>query len=305
MTDMDVPHRLHFNDPAPSERCAADCSNCTSFPASVRRIGDAAYCRFSPLNLRANQSMIFAADRKIRLLFVLAGTLELSRGAQSKRLDPMHCVCLGRGESFAATARTDLRAVVLALDHRIEFNEEKLFDDPSSSPTIAPHDVLPTLPIRREMELVLNTLFTVRALNECERYHKMKAAELFMMLQVLHSPSEHAYFFQSVVRPQNNFRVFVCSNYDRARSVNELASLAGMSLSVFKRRFAEHFHDSVYHWMMRQKALRIQADIRDGADNTKALMAKYGFRHYTQFSRFCKNYLEATPAQMIASARKR
>ncbi len=249
--------------------------------------------------------MIFAADRKIRLLFTLSGTLELSQEAKSKRLDAMHYACLGCGGSFVVTARTDLRAVVLALDHRIEFNEEKLFDDPSSGPTIAPHDLLPTLPIHREIELVLNSLFTVRALNDCERYHKMKAAELFMMLQVLHSPSEHAYLFQSVIRPQNNFRTFVCNNYDRVRGVNELASLAGMSLSVFKRRFAEHFHDSVYHWMMRQKALRIQADIRDGADNTKTLMAKYGFRHYTQFSRFCKNYLEATPAQMIASARKK
>ncbi len=33
-------------------------------------------------------------------------------------------------------------------------------------------------------------------------------------------------------------------------------------------------------------------------------MNKYGFRHYTQFSRFCKNYLQATPAQLIASIRK-
>jgi len=77
-----------------------------------------------------------------------------------------------------------------------------------------------------------------------------------------------------------------------------------MSLSVFKRRFAEHFNDSVYHWMMRQKALKIFADIRDGEDSTKALMNKYGFHHYTQFSRFCKNYLHATPAQLIASIKK-
>ncbi len=52
--------------------------------------------------------------------------------------------------------------------------------------------------------------------------------------------------------------------------------------------------------MMRQKALKVFTDIRDGEDSTKALMNKYGFRHYTQFSRFCKNYLlQATPAQLI------
>ena len=106
------------------------------------------------------------------------------------------------------------------------------------------------------------------------------------------------------IQPQDNFRVFVCNNYDKAQGVAELAALAGMSLSVFKRRFAEHFNDSVYHWMMRQKALKIFSDIRDGEDSTKALMNKYGFRHYTQFSRFCKNYLQATPAQLIASIKE-
>ena len=53
--------------------------------------------------------------------------------------------------------------------------------------------------------------------------------------------------------------------------------------------------------MLQQKARKILADIRDGEDSTKALMDKYGFRHYTQFSRFCKNYLQATPAQLISS----
>ena len=57
--------------------------------------------------------------------------------------------------------------------------------------------------------------------------------------------------------------------------------------------------------MMRQKAMKIYSDIRDGEDSTRALMEKYGFRHYTQFSRFCKNYLQATPAQLINSIRKK
>ena len=75
-----------------------------------------------------------------------------------------------------------------------------------------------------------------------------------------------------MIRPQDNFRVFVTNNYERAQGVTELAALAGMSLSVFKRRFAEHFNDSVYHWMMQQKAQKIYADIRDGENSTRSLM---------------------------------
>ena len=37
-----------------------------------------------------------------------------------------------------------------------------------------------------------------------------------MMIKVLYTPTEHAYFFQSMIQPQDNFRVFVCNNYDKA-----------------------------------------------------------------------------------------
>ena len=50
-----------------------------------------------------------------------------------------------------------------------------------------------------------------------------------MMIKVLYTPTEHAYFFQSMIQPQDNFRVFVCNNYDKAQGVAELAALAGMS----------------------------------------------------------------------------
>ena len=36
-----------------------------------------------------------------------------------------------------------------------------------------------------------------------------------MMIKVLYTPTEHAYFFQSMIQPQDNFRVFVCNNYDQ------------------------------------------------------------------------------------------
>ena len=170
--------------------------------------------------------------------------------------------------------------------------------------TVITTEAVPRLSMHPTIERLLCDLFAVPELSECARYHKMKATELFKMITVLYTPTEQAYFFQSMIQPQDNFRVFVCNNYDKAQGVAELAALAGMSLSVFKRRFAEHFNDSVYHWMMRQKALKIFTDIRDGEDSTKVLMNKYGFRHYTQFSRFCKNYLQATPAQLIASIKE-
>lgn len=299
---MDRQVMPHFVESALKGDCPADCSSCPTFPAPFRRVGESSYCRFAQVALGAGQGVCFSADRMVRILFVLSGTLAVKHTGDAVRLVTSNqCVCLPRSESFDVTARDDAHVVVFSLIHRIEFCEKDIFDKAMPYDTVIPTEKTPVLPLHPVIERLLSELFLVHELSHCARYHKVKAAELFMMIKVLYTPTEHAYFFQSMILPQDNFRVFVCNNYDRVQGVAELASLAGMSLSVFKRRFAEHFNDSVYHWMMRQKALQIFADIRDGEDSTKALMNKYGFTHYTQFSRFCKNYLQATPAQLISS----
>lgn len=301
---MDLQPKPQFVESALKESCPADCSSCPTFPAPFRRIGDSTYCRFAQTSFLAGEGVVFPADRMVRILFVLSGSLKLEHRQTVKLVTSKQCACLARGERYEATAQDDARVVVLSLIHRIEFCEQDIFDRQMPYDTVIPTESVPTLAMHASIERMLADMFSIRDLNDCARYHKMKATELFMMIKVLYTPTEHAYFFQSMIQPQDNFRVFVCNNYDKAQGVAELAALAGMSLSVFKRRFAEHFNDSVYHWMMRQKALKIFADIRDGEDSTKVLMNKYGFRHYTQFSRFCKNYLQATPAQLIASIKE-
>ena len=310
---MDSQPKPQFEESALKECCSADCSSCPTFPAPFRRIGDSSYCRFSQLSLAAGEGLAFSAGRVVRILFILSGSLRIepdadNRTGAARLATSKQCVCLDRNEAFLATAQdADTRVVVLSLILRVEFCCQDLLDNLDKSADYdsqIPVEPLPMLSMHPFVEQLISSCFMVPQMSDCVRYHRMKASELFMMIKLLYTPTEHAYFFQTMMQPRDNFRVFVCNNYDRAQSVAELAALAGMSLSVFKRRFAEHFHDSVYHWMQQQKARKILADIHDGEDSTKALMSKYGFRHYTQFSRFCKNYLHASPARLIHSTRK-
>ena len=304
---MDSQPKPQFVESALKECCSADCSSCPTFPAPFRRIGDSSYCRFSQLLFAAGEGVTFPADRTVRILFILSGSLRIEHNADTARLaTSKQCVCLARNESFVATAQdAETRVVVLSLILRVEFCGQDLLDPNVEYGSEIPVEELPMLSMHPFIEQLLSSCFLLPQISDCVRYHRMKASELFMLIKLLYTPTEHAYFFQTMIQPRDNFRVFVCNNYDKAQSVAEPAALAGMSLSVFKRRFAEHFNDSVYHWMQQQKARKILADIRDGEDSTKALMGKYGFRHYTQFSRFCKNYLQATPAQLIHSVGKR
>ena len=302
---MDFSHRSQFREPLSTKGCAEECRDCSTFPAPFRRVGEAAHCYFSPLQLRAGEEIDFSADQIVRFVFVLSGELSLRHEASRVDVGTLQCLCVGPGRHFVAFAQHDTQAVVLTLVQHIGFCEQDIFGDTMPPDTERFTEAVPVLPIHQNLQRLLSDLFAIRELNNCIRYHRMKAAEMFMMIRVLYSTTEQARFFRAIVHPDNDFQVFVRNNYERARGVGELAALAGMSLSVFKRHFTEQFHDSVYHWMMQQKALRILADIRDGERSTRALMNKYGFRHYTQFSRFCKNCLQATPAQLISAAGQR
>lgn len=91
--------------------------------------------------------------------------------------------------------------------------------------------------------------------SSCVHYHRMKATSFFMMIKVLYTPTGSHLLLQSMVQPRDNFRVFVCNNLTSTGVCHEqLRSRTG--LSVFQRR-CKHFNDSVYHWMMRQKALKV------------------------------------------------
>lgn len=288
-----------------SALCSADCSSCRVFPSPYRRIGESPYCRFTQHRLSMDEQLPFVGDRLVRILFVKTGSLQIEDGVGNvKEVVAHQCVCLGRGMGYVVTSTDQTHVVMLALLQRLEFCEQDIYDREKPHDTVVAMDSMPMLTTHPSVEGLLSNLFEIRELGECIRYQRLKTSELFMMVKVLYTPSEHAYFFQSMIQSQDNFCVFVCNNYDKAESVADLAALAGVSLSVFKRRFAEHFNDSVYHWMMRQKALKVFGDIRDGENNTKVLMDKYNFKYYTQFSRFCKNYLQATPAQLISSIKE-
>ena len=238
---MDYQTKPQFVELPWRECCTADCSRCPTFSSPFRRVGDVAYCRFALLSFRqVGDGLRFNPDRIVRLVFVLSGSLKFERANDPVRLiTSKQCACLPCGEPFSLTGQDEgTRAVVLSLSRGLGFCEGDIFGASASEDTVIPADPIPSLSLHPVIESLLAGLFVVPELVECARYHRIKATELFLLIKALYTPTELAYFFQPMMQPEDHFRTFVCNNYERARSVAELAALAGMSLSVFKRRFA-------------------------------------------------------------------
>ena len=63
--------------------------------------------------------MTFPADRMVRILFVMSGSLMMEHGDTVRLVTSKQYVCLARGERFVTTAQDDAHVVVLSLIHRI------------------------------------------------------------------------------------------------------------------------------------------------------------------------------------------
>lgn len=149
------------------------------------------------------------------------------------------------------------------------------------------------------LEGCLEGMARAEALLGSEEFCELKVRELLLTALLTRGEGEMARWMAPLMMARDNFVAFVWANHDRAKGVEHLAELAGMGLSTFKRRFAETFGESVYQWMMKQKALSVEREIYNGRHDIQGLMSRFGFLSHVQFNRFCHKYLGGAPSVLL------
>lgn len=145
----------------------------------------------------------------------------------------------------------------------------------------------------------LEGIVRAEALLGSEEFCELKVRELLLTALLTRGQGEMARWLAPLMMARDNFEAFVWANHDWASGVEHLAELAGMGLSTFKRRFAETFGDSVYQWMMKQKARAVEREIYNGRHDIQELMSRCGFHSHVQFNRFCHKYLGGAPSILL------
>lgn len=149
------------------------------------------------------------------------------------------------------------------------------------------------------LEGCLEGMARAEALLGSEEFCELKVRELVLTALLTRGEGEMARWMAPLMMARDNFVAFVWANHDRAKGVEHLAELAGMGLSTFKRRFSQTFGESVYQWMMKQKALSVEREIYNGRHDIQGLMSRFGFLSHVQFNRFCHKYLGGAPSVLL------
>ncbi len=152
------------------------------------------------------------------------------------------------------------------------------------------------------LDFVKSVLFYLDHKIYCNYLQESKAVEIFIIYRFFYTSEELAHFFYPVLYKDLSFDTLVRTSFNKAKTVQELASLCGYSLSKFKGVFVRHFGIPPYQWMQQQKISKIKASLLDKTIPIKTIAYEYGFVDQSHLNAFCKKYLNATPLQIRNSS---
>lgn len=159
-----------------------------------------------------------------------------------------------------------------------------------------PKDELPTLPIPKllmeELELTRKEL----ASNLLDiRFMELKRYIILMMLSKLFRRDDLIYMFRYKPGEDFEFSELVFRHYNCGVNAQELATLTGVPIATFNRKFKKAFGMSVLHWLNTRREISILMDLTTTDMTIKEIAAKYNFTQ-NYLSDFCKKHLGDTPS---------
>lgn len=234
-----------------------------------------------------------------KILFVMEGKFSITTGnIENKVLSKGQMFLMIQGTNYKAYAQEDTSIVIIRLRGYINlcdrFSIEQLYKE-----KIEIEDTFNPLLINEQIWGYLHCTFSyVSDGLRCFHFFEMKLKELFFLLRAYYTKENLMLFFYPLLNSNQAFSDFVYKNYLKVKTVYELADLANMSLSNFKKRFQKSFGKSPHQWMTGQRGIRIFYDINNSDMPLKDIVSKYNFSSLSQFNDFCKLQFGQPPGQL-------
>lgn len=133
------------------------------------------------------------------------------------------------------------------------------------------------------------------------RFCSIKTEELFLLLKGYYNNNELSHFFGPLPVSNTQFAHFVYMNYNKVKTVKELALKANLSLSSFDKEFRKVFNIPPYKWIKHKKTEHIYNEIYYGKKPLKIISEEYGFSSTSQMNDYCKKELGMTPGKIRSS----
>lgn len=203
---------------------------------------------------------------------------------------------LPSNSKYIARAEEDASALIFRLRDKVDLCDrmglEQLYNKYKT-----PDQNFNLLDIKEEVAYFMNGLKKcVSDGLKCRYYLEMKIKELFFLMRAYYTKEELARFFYPMLSNDMSFSEFVYNNYNKVKTVQDLAALSNYSHSGFIKRFKKSFGVPAYQWMKQQKASRILHEINCTDKTLKEICEDHDFSSLSQFNDFCKSNFGYPPS---------
>lgn len=132
----------------------------------------------------------------------------------------------------------------------------------------------------------------------CVQFFELKIQEFFLTLRIYYTKEEIHDFLYLVLSGDTAFSEYIRLNWNKHRTVQELAKSMNMATKAFTLKFKDIFKTSPYKWMLLGRAQHIQNEILTSNKPFKQIAMENDFVAFSQFSRFCKKHLGQNPSEI-------
>ncbi len=212
-------------------------------------------------------------------------------------------VLIPMSAAFSGTANSLLRFVDMRFETLVSCCDKIVLRSYSHFKPKIRYDFRP-MSVRRPLSEFCDMLaYTLASGMYCEYFHEMKHMELFFYLRGYYSKEELAELLYPIVERSMDFKAFVCQNFGKVGSLDELVSLSNMSKRTFFRRFKAEFGMTAYQWMLKQTCNTIISELAKQDAVPKDVAEKLGFDSASNFCNFCKRNMGFTPTELVRKCR--
>ena len=210
-------------------------------------------------------------------------------------LNSGQCIFINSRETPDITAHTSSEIIWLDFSNRVILNH---LDTLSMLVSLgcSCRESIPVLPLHPRIKKMLDDLY----LFDSPCHHLLKQYELFMNMTYIYTKEELAVFFQSILRPADDLRAFVISNYRNMGGVEDFARHARMSKSCFIRKFRDAFGMTIHQWTVKQKEKDLCEMIRSGKRDVKEIAKGLGMENPASLYQFCRKHFGCPISELIA-----
>ena len=160
---------------------------------------------------------------------------------------------------------------------------------------------------RKNMLLKLNLSSNIKTylntLNQAnyENNAHLLRVKLFELLHLIHESNRD---FASLLketeekRAKRDIQSYMLEHYDKKLSVNDWASISGLSLSTFNRKFKQNYQLSPKKWILKQNMQLANEALQKGASVSECA-SEFGYANSSNFIKAFKDIYKKTPKQYI------